>query len=154
MSNILNFSKWSKLYEADMATELESGGSPDYSKYKGKPDATRAALKSIIANAKKDPKHLEEAVTNFWKLSTAVGGIIKTLAELDLSQSDRALIAAEVKILLGTKYPATVAYFKEWGASTTWEAFTNLFKDEPGRAEGLTDDFRNDFNMPKLSSRQ
>jgi len=145
MSNILNFNKWSKLHEAEMAAELESGGSPDYSKYKGKPDATRAALKSIIA--KKD-------VAGFWKLSTAVGGIIKTLADLDLSQSDRALIAAEVKILLGTKYPATVAYFKEWGASTTWEAFTNLFKDEPGRAEGLTDDFKNDFNMPKLASRQ
>lgn len=153
MSNILNFSKWSKLYEADMAAELESGGRPDYSKYRGNASGTLSALNSIIAKRRVDGNR-ESAATSFWRLSTAVGGIIKTLATLNLSQSERALIASEVAIILGTKYPATVAYFKEWGASTTWEAFTNLFKDEPGRAEGLTDDFKNDFNMPKLASRQ
>jgi hypothetical protein len=145
MSNILNFSKWKKLYESEMAAELEAGGSNQYAKYRGDSAGTLTALKTIIAS--KDSM-------GFWKLSNAVGGILKTIGELDLPRPERAGIASGVVSLLGGKYPETAKYFKNWGESTTWESFTDLFTDEPGRAEGLTDDFKNDFNMPKLASRQ
>jgi hypothetical protein len=141
MSNILNFSKWSKLYEAEMESAISSG--TNYSSCVNNPDKTLAALKSIISN--KD-------VAGFWKLSNTVGGIIKTLGDLERAQ--RGYISNAIGALLGTKYPVTTAYFKKWAESTNWEEFTDLFKDEPGRAEGLTDDFKNDFNMPKLASRQ
>jgi hypothetical protein len=143
MSIILNFSKWMKLHESEMDMESTVSGGNNYSSCVNNPAKTLAVLKSIISN---------NDVGGFWKLSNAVGGIIRTLGDLERAQ--RGYISNEVGALLGTKYPVTTAYFKKWAESTSWEEFTDLFKDEPGRAEGLTDDFKNDFNMPKLASRQ
>ena len=132
MSNVLNFSKWRKLYESEMA-----GGSNNYSNYKGNAQGTLSALKAILA--KRD-------AAAFWNLSNAVGGILKTIGELNLSSTDRAVIASDVRMVLDkAKYKATIKMFQDWADSTTWESFTSLFKDDSGRSEGLTDDFKNKF---------
>jgi len=135
MSNVLNFNKWRKLYESEMAVEV--GGSNNYSKYKGNAQATLSALKAILA--KRD-------AAGFWNLSNAVGGILKTIGGLDLSSTERAVIASDVRMVLDkSKYGATIEMFAKWADSTTWESFTSLFKDDSGRGEGLTDDFKNKF---------
>ena len=144
MSNILNFSKWSKLHEAEeaeMAATTSATGAMTAKQ-------TLSKLYEVLGN--KDVKA-------FWELSTQVGGIIKKISELDLDHTQRQTLANRVDTLLGGRtgdYAEAVKYFWAWSERDTWESFVNLFSDEPGEAQGLTNDFQNKFIMPKLASRQ
>lgn len=144
MSNILNFNSWRKLHEAEeaeMATTTSAAGAMTASQ-------TLSKLYEVLGN---------NDVNGFWNLSRQVGGIVKKISELDLDHNQRVTLANRVDTLLGGRtgqYAEAVKYFWEWSKRDTWESFVNLFSDEPGASQGLTNDFKNNFTMPKLASRQ
>jgi hypothetical protein len=144
MSNILNFSKWSKLHEAEeaeMAATTSATGTMTAKQ-------TLSELYKVLG---------KNDVDGFWDLSRQVGGIIKKISELGLDHNQRVTLANRVDTLLGGRtgqYAEAVKYFLEWSKRDNWESFVNLFSDEPGAAQGLTNDFENKFIMPKLASRQ
>ena len=144
MSNILNFNSWRKLHEAEeaeMATTTSAAGAMTAKQ-------TLSELYKVLGN---------NDVNGFWNLSRQVGGILKKISELGLDHNQRVTLANRVDTLLGGrtgKYQEAVKYFWAWSERDTWESFVNLFSDEPGASQGLTNDFKNNFTMPKLASRQ
>ena len=144
MSNILNFNSWRKLHEAEeaeMAATTSATGAMTAKQ-------TLSKLYEILGTGK---------VNDFWDLSRQVGGIIKKISELGLKHNQRVDISNRVDTLLGGRtgqYAEAVKYFWAWSERDTWESFVNLFSDEPGASQGLTNDFKNNFTMPKLASRQ
>lgn len=142
MGVILDFGKWRKLHEAEeaeMAMDVSASGPNPYATLKNKPDSIKNALMSLKS----------DDVAGFWKLSNAVGGILKSIGPLDLDQPTRFDISLHVEDILGGKYPDTVKMYQAWAESTGWEKFWNTVLPDEGKPQSITNDWNNKFSAPR-----
>ncbi len=142
MGMILDFGNWRKLHEAEeaeMAMDASAGGPNPYTNLKNKPQSIKHALMSLAPGD----------VAGFWKLSNAVGGILKSIGPLELDQPTRFDIALHVEDILGKKYADTVAMYKKWSESTGWEKFWNAVLPDEGKPQSINNDWNNKFSMPR-----
>jgi hypothetical protein len=147
MGVILNFGNWRKLHEAEEAVSMLSADAivkNPANPYKAYAKANGEEVKNVLLGLKNR--------TQFWQLSGAVGGTLGKIGSLNLEPTQRTAILSKVQFILEpSKFSEdrkVVDMYEQWAEKSTWESFVSLFKDEPGRAEGLTDDWKNEFRMP------